>query len=244
MGLSNPEGNEAKRGKLSRLWAKLSQWMPTCGLGKWGKLSPSFSTPESRTTFMDTATDPNPFQDLEPLPEAQADDQTSTAEAAEQAPPQSPLDKALADANHWKEIALRSAAELDNFRKRTAKERTDAIKYANSSLLETLLPVIDNFEFGLQAARAEGENSPVLLGMTMVQKQLVDFLRENGVEEIPAVGQMFDPNQHDAVSQQPTADAPEGTILTQLRRGYRLRDRLLRPASVIVAAAPVVEAAN
>lgn len=192
---------------------------------------------------MDTSTDPNPFQDLEPLSEAQSYD-PSAAESAEPAPPPSPLEKALADANHWKEIALRSAAELENFRKRTAKERSDAIKYANNSLLETLLPVIDNFEFGLQAARAEGENSPVLLGMTMVQKQLVDFLRDNGVEEIPAVGQMFDPNQHDAVSQQPTDDAPEGTILTQLRRGYRLRDRLLRPASVIVAAAPVVEEAN
>jgi molecular chaperone GrpE len=188
---------------------------------------------------MDTATDPNPFQDLEPLPENSAD----TAPAEEAAPTKelSPLEKAQQEASHWKEIALRSAAELDNFRKRTAKERQDAVKYANSSLLETLLPVIDNFEFGLMAARAEGENSPVLLGMTMVQKQLTDFLKENGVDEIPSVGQPFDPNVHDAVSQQPTADAPEGTILTQIRRGYKLRDRLLRPASVVVAAAPAAE---
>jgi molecular chaperone GrpE len=77
--------------------------------------------------------------------------------------------------------------------------------------------------------------------MTMVQKQLTDFLKENGVDEIPSVGQPFDPNVHDAVSQQPTADAPEGTILTQIRRGYKLRDRLLRPASVVVAAAPAAE---
>lgn len=192
---------------------------------------------------MENTTDPNPFQDLEPITEAPESAPAEDANAERSnAPEATPLEKALADANHWKEIALRSAAELDNFRKRTAKERSDAIKYANGNLLESLLPVIDNFEFGLQAAKAEGEQSPVLLGMTMVQKQLVDFLRENGVEEIEAVGQKFDPNLHDAVSQQPTADAPEGTILSQIRRGYRLRDRLLRPASVIVAATALVDA--
>ena len=193
---------------------------------------------------MDTATDPNPFQDLEPISDVPVEVVSAEESTTEQAAPekeQTPLEKAQTEATHWKEIALRSAAELDNFRKRTAKERQDAVKYANGSLLESLLPVIDNFEFGLQAAKMEGENSPVLLGMSMVQKQLIDFLKENGVEEIPAVGQEFDPNVHDAVSQQPTADAPEGTILSQLRKGYRLRDRLLRPASVVVAAAPQAE---
>ncbi len=182
---------------------------------------------------MSQATEPNPFEDLEPITEIPIAD-----EGAEPGPPLSPLEQAQADAQHWKELALRSAAELDNFRKRAAKERMDAVKYANGSLLETLLPVIDNFEFGLQAARVEGENSPVLMGMSMVQKQITDFLKENGVDEIPTVGQKFDPNLHEAVSSQPTADAAEGMILTQLRRGYRLRDRLLRPASVVVAAAP------
>lgn len=181
---------------------------------------------------MDSTIDNAPFSDLEPLdplPEAE----TSVSETA---PERTPLEAAQADAQYWKEQALRTAAELDNFRKRTAKERQDAIKYANGSLLETLLPVIDNFEFGLQAARQEGENSPVLLGMTMVQKQITDFLRENGVEEIPAVGLAFDPNLHEAVSQTVSAEAREGTVLSQIRRGYRLRDRLLRPSSVIVAA--------
>lgn len=180
---------------------------------------------------MNQTTDTTPFDDLEPL--------DSSTEAAEtetgRTPERTPLEAAQADAQYWKEQALRTAAELDNFRKRTAKERLDAIKYANGSLLETLLPVIDNFDFGLQAARQEGENSPVLLGMTMVQKQLADFLRENGVEEIPAVGLPFDPNLHEAVSQTVSAEAREGTVLSQIRRGYRLRDRLLRPSSVVVA---------
>lgn len=192
---------------------------------------------------MENTTDPNPFQDLEPISKAPVSAPVEDSSVEQSAAPElNPLEKALADASHWKEIALRSAAELDNFRKRTAKERSDAVKYANGSLLESLLPVIDNFEFGLQAAKAEGEQSPVLLGMTMVQKQLVDFLRENGVEEIEAIGQKFDPNLHDAVSQQPASDTPEGTILSQIRRGYRLRDRLLRPASVVVAAAVLVDA--
>ena len=171
---------------------------------------------------MDTTTDNAPFSDLEPLdslPEAENG-------VSDPTPEHTPLETAQADAQYWKEQALRTAAELDNFRKRTAKERQDAMKYANGSLLETLLPVIDNFEFGLQAARQEGKNSPVLLGMTMVQK------------EIPAVGLPFDPNLHEAVSQTVSAEAKEGTILSQIRRGYRLRDRLLRPSSVIVAAKP------
>ena len=183
---------------------------------------------------MDPTTDNAPFSDLEPLdslPEAENG-------VSDPTPEHTPLETAQADAQYWKEQALRTAAELDNFRKRTAKERQDAMKYANGSLLETLLPVIDNFEFGLQAARQEGKNSPVLLGMTMVQKQITDFLMENGVEEIPAVGLPFDPNLHEAVSQTVSAEAKEGTILSQIRRGYRLRDRLLRPSSVIVAAKP------
>jgi molecular chaperone GrpE len=218
---------------------KMSRWMPACGLGKCGKLSPYISLPNYFPVYhnlMSTATEPNPFEDLEPLNEVPITDENR--EPSTPITPLTPLEQAQADAQHWKELALRSAAELDNFRKRSAKERMDAVKYANGNLLETLLPVVDNFEFGLQAARAEGENSPVLMGMSMVQKQITDFLKENGVDEIPAVGQKFDPNVHEAVSSQPTADAPEGTILTQLRRGYRLRDRLLRPASVVVAAAP------
>ncbi len=183
---------------------------------------------------MDSTTDKAPFSDLDPLESfTEAEDKVTDS-----APERTPLEAAQADAQYWKEQALRTAAELDNFRKRTAKERQDAIKYANGSLLETLLPVIDNFEFGLQAARQEGENSPVLMGMTMVQKQITDFLKENGVEEIPAVGLAFDPNLHEAVSQTVSADAKEGTVLSQIRRGYRLRDRLLRPSSVIVAAKP------
>lgn len=151
--------------------------------------------------------------------------------------PDDPLNAALLEAAQWKETALRTAAELDNYRKRMAREMQDAARYANAGLLETLLPVLDNFDYGLQAAKAENEKSNIYTGMTMVLKQMQDFLRDQGVEEVPATG-AFDPNVHEAMSQQPSDQVPEGKIISQTRKGYRLRDRLLRPASVIVSSGP------
>ncbi len=144
-----------------------------------------------------------------------------------------PWEQLELEAAKWKDLSIRTAAEMDNLRKRTAREREDAIRYANQRLLEDLLPVIDNFEMGMQAA-AQDTSSMIYIGMDMVRKQLNEFLSNQGVLDIPT-NTTFDPNLHDAVSQEPS-DQPEGTILRVSRRGYKLRDRLLRPASVIVAA--------
>jgi molecular chaperone GrpE len=139
----------------------------------------------------------------------------------------------------WKDMAARSQAELDNFRKRMAREKTEAIVYANRSLLEQLLPIIDNFEMGLKAAQdTEGDSSMILQGMGMVRKQLEDFLSDQGVEIIASDGVVFDPNLHEAIKQESSEEVPEGTILYTLRRGYRLRDRLLRAANVVVSSGP------
>ncbi|MEO0444871.1 MAG: nucleotide exchange factor GrpE, partial [Verrucomicrobiota bacterium] len=113
----------------------------------------------------------------------------------------------------WKDKALRSQAELENFRKRMAREKTEAIKFGNSALLESLLPVFDNFHFGLEAAKQESEDSVVYKGMSMVLKQLQDFLDQCGVKEIPADGVTFDPNFHDAVKQEPSDEVAEGQVL-------------------------------
>lgn len=137
------------------------------------------------------------------------------------------------DLERFKDLAMRSQADFDNFRKRAAREKDDAVKYANASLLEKLIPVIDNFELGISAAKTGGENSPILSGMEMVGKQLTDFLSDNGVTAIDAVGQKFDPNLHEAIAQE-ASDAPEGEVVRQVRKGYKLRDRLLRPANVVV----------
>ena len=152
--------------------------------------------------------------------------------------PQQPED----ELTKWREMALRTAAEYDNYRKRCVKDREDFTKYANRSLLEELLPVIDNFEMGMQMA-GQDTSSMIYIGMSMVQKQLNDFMAAQGVEPISTeVGQMFDHNIHEAIQSEPS-DKPEGTIIRILRRGYNLKGRLLRPVNVVVAAAPSADGA-
>jgi molecular chaperone GrpE len=140
---------------------------------------------------------------------------------------------------HWDRL-LRTTADFDNFKKRAARERTEAVQFANAALLQKLLPVLDSFEMALtavQTAKDEKTNS-LQTGITMVQSQLKNILVESGLEEIDAAGKPFDPALHEAVSQQETADVPEGKVVQQIRKGYKLRERLLRPAAVIVAKKP------
>ena len=143
-------------------------------------------------------------------------------------------DELQADLERFRDLALRSQADFENYKKRAAREKEDAIKYANTSLLERLIAIVDNFELGLSAARAEGEQSPILAGMGMVLKQLTDFLADNGLQPINAEGQKFDPNLHEAIAHEASDEFPEGTVIRQTRRGYRMKDRLLRPSSVVV----------
>ena len=143
-----------------------------------------------------------------------------------------------AEAAKLKDLALRARADLDNFRKRALREKEEAIRYANNGLLERLLPVIDNFELGLDAAKNAADTASILQGMSMVHKQLQDFLKNNGLEEVQAEGESFDPNKHDAVSQEFSADIPEGHVIRQVRKGYKIKDRLVRASSVIVSKGP------
>ncbi len=145
---------------------------------------------------------------------------------------------AKADEN-WDKY-VRAVADLDNYKKRAARERSDAVKYANESLIEKLLPIVDNFEAALNAANAPqtGGVDSLKTGIQMIFTQMKSFLSEAGVEEIDALNKEFDPNLHDAVSQQATDDVPEGQVVQQMRKGYRYRDRLIRPAMVVVAKKP------
>lgn len=145
---------------------------------------------------------------------------------------------AKADEN-WQRL-LRTTADFDNFKKRAAREKQDAIKFANESLMQKIIPVLDNFEMALAATQntsAEGVKS-LQDGVAMIHSQLKSVLTEAGLEEVDATGKPFDPNLHEAVSQQESAEVAEGNVLQQLRKGYRLRERLLRPATVIVAKKP------
>lgn len=145
---------------------------------------------------------------------------------------------AKADDN-WDRL-LRVTADFDNFKKRAAREKQDAIKFANESLINKLIPVLDNFEAALAAVQANTGNAAQSLqtGVAMIHQQLKNTLAEAGLEEVDATGKPFDPNIHEAVSQQESAQVPEGNVLQQLRKGFKLRERLLRPATVIVAKKP------
>ena len=146
-----------------------------------------------------------------------------------------------ASAPQYYEQLLRTTADLENFKKRAAREKQDAIKFANESLLEKFIPILDNFEMALAAANAANTSVESLqAGVTMIHQQLRSAMSSAGLEEIEASGRPFDPNLHEAISEQESADAPEGQVLQQVRKGYKLRERLLRPASVIVAKKPSV----
>ena len=141
---------------------------------------------------------------------------------------------------------VRLNAEFDNFKKRAARDRLEAIKYANESLLESLIPTLDNFEMAMSAA--EGATSQTIdslkQGIEMVHKQLKEVIKESGMEEIDARDQVFDPAWHEALSQYETDEAPEGHVIQQIRKGYKLKERLIRPANVIVAKAKGQEPAS
>ena len=191
-------------------------------------------------------TEPSPDPVTQPqsesvFPDTEHSEGNSTAEqtsAAAEAIPQDPMEALAAEVDRWKDLAYRSQAELDNFRKRSAREAQDTRAYANGELLRSVLPILDNFEMGLQAAKAESEKSMVFIGMQMVHRQFQDFLKDSGMQEVEAEGKTFDPNVHDAVSKEASDDVAEGTVLRVTRRGFRLKDRLLRPASVIVSSGP------
>lgn len=144
---------------------------------------------------------------------------------------------------NWDRL-LRTTADFDNFKKRAARERTEAAQYANFSLLQKLLPVLDNFEMALAAAQSAQDEklASFQAGVAMIQQQLKSVLVENGLEEVDATGKPFDPVWHEAVSQQESDAVPEDHVLQQLRKGYKVRERLLRAASVVVAKKPAAKA--
>jgi len=147
-----------------------------------------------------------------------------------------------AKADEFYDQYLRTVATLENYKKRAARERQDATRFANEALLQKLVPVLDTFDMALAAANLQQGASIQSLqtGIGMVHQQLKSALAEARLEEIDAQNKTFDPNLHEAVSEQETAETSEGQVVQQLRKGYKLRDRLLRPASVVVAKKPAV----
>ena len=195
-------------------------------------------TPQSAPeTPGDAPAAPEPLVPVEPTPLTQSQLEELQARAAK--------------ADETWERLVRATADFENFKKRATRERQDAARFANESLVQKLIPVLDNFEMALgasQTAEGGGQKSDLrpptsdlralTAGVAMIQQQLKAVLTDAGVVEVDATGQPFDPHQHEAVSQQESAEVPEGHILQQLRKGYKIRERLLRPATVIVAKKP------
>ena len=175
-------------------------------------------------------------------PEEMAD----APEAAGETPPAAPADETAtlrAEVAAAQDRLVRLAADFDNFKKRAARERDDARRAGTESVIGRLLPVLDNFDMAMAAAGQPGTSIETLrTGVNMIHGQFRGLLGDLGVTEINAAGQPFDPALHDAVSVAPSADVPEGHVAQQTRRGYRFGDRLLRPASVVVAGKSAPEA--
>jgi molecular chaperone GrpE len=155
-----------------------------------------------------------------------------------------PLSEARAEAQRYKEQLLRTAADLDNFRKRSRRELSDAERQGREELLRDILPVFDNLERATAHAETATDVQSLADGIQMVMKQFVDTLERAGIHRIATTGKPFDPAVHEAIQHLETAQYPPGSVAAEVQAGYRTPDRLVRPALVVVAKAPpgVVEA--
>jgi molecular chaperone GrpE len=168
---------------------------------------------------------------------AEVVEETAT-EAETTAVEATPLEKAEAEALEMKSRWLRSVADMENYRKRIGREKQDIIRSAGASVVESLLPVLDNMKLGLQAAENHPEAKDVTIGFKMVDDQLKRALNEQGLEELTPDGEAFDPNFHECISHQSSSEIKEDIVIQTVRAGYRLNDRLIRAASVIVSSGP------
>lgn len=163
-----------------------------------------------------------------------ADSKNTIVEEVTTEPELSELEKAQNETKEMKVRYLRAVADLENYRKRITREKQDIIRSAAASVVEALLPVLDNMKLGLKSAENHPEAKDVTSGFKMVDDQLKKSLSEQGLEELLPDGELFDPNLHECISHQPSEEVSEDHIIETVRAGYRLNERLVRAASVIV----------
>jgi molecular chaperone GrpE len=162
---------------------------------------------------------------------------SSTGETAngEKAAPADPVAEAKAEALRFKEQWMRSAADFDNFRKRSRKELEDTRKAGREELLKDLLPVFDNLERAMASAERATDIKPVSDGLKMVLRQFIDTIGRSGITKVPTIGQPFDPGLHEAIQQVESDEVEPGTVVAEVQPGYLQGDRLVRAAMVVVA---------
>jgi molecular chaperone GrpE len=151
------------------------------------------------------------------------------------------LDEATAEVNSHKERYLRTVADLENYRKRAVREKEEARKQATCSILEDVLPVLDNFKLGLKSAEDHEGGKVFAEGFKMILTQMESALKQNGLEEINPVGEPFDPNFHESIAHFPHDSVEDGHIIEVHRIGYKIKERLLRPSQVVVSSGPAKE---
>jgi molecular chaperone GrpE len=154
-----------------------------------------------------------------------------------------PIEAARAEAARLKDAWMRTAADFDNFRKRSRRELDDARRGGREDLLRELLPVFDNLERGMNSAQQATDVKAVVDGLSMILKQFVETLGRSGITKVPTIGAPFDPAMHEAIQQIETADQPAGTVVAEVQPGYVAGERLIRAAMVVVAK-PKAEPSN
>lgn len=147
------------------------------------------------------------------------------------------LSKLVAERDDFREKWIRTSADLENYRRRMQRDLAEQRKYESLSLLKAILPALDNLDRAIQAASANSNIEELVAGLGMVVKQFETALASVGATPIVAVGQPFDPNRHEALTQIPSADHPPMTVLQEVERGYELADRVVRPSKVVVSRA-------
>jgi len=168
-----------------------------------------------------------------------------SAEAPGEPGPESEVERLKSEAQQWREKCLRAKAELANYQRRSERDRAEALRYANAGLVKALLPILDDLERAVALGTdGAGSAEAVVDGVKLMLDNFLRVLRGFEVSPIQAVGQLFDPEVHEAVMQQPSAEHPDKTVLQEIAKGYRLYDRVIRPGKVIVSKPVEGPAAN
>ena len=171
---------------------------------------------------------------------AEAPREAAPETAATETPAEDPAEKLRGELAAEKDRNMRLLADFDNFRRRVTREKNETYQRATEAAIAEFLPVLDNFDRAIAQAPAAGD--PFADGMRMVYGQFSDVLAKAGLTPIAAMGEPFNPAIHEAIAYQPSPDAPEGQVIYEAKRGYRMGDRVVRPASVIVSSgAPKTE---
>lgn len=171
----------------------------------------------------------------------EASQETASEQTEEVVEETDPLILMQEERDLFRDQFLRTAAEMENYRKRVNREREEDRKYSKFTFISELLPAMDNLQRAIDSAADEEAAKGLLQGVQMVLKQFEEILSRNGAEPIEAMGQPFDPNFHEAIQQRPDEDVPSMTVVQVLERGIKLHDRVIRPSKVIVSTGPAEE---